>query len=93
MEIVLVLGYPASGKSTWLAQNLPGHERLNRDLAGRSLDALVPAAEAALATLRQRDRILEDVSVREVIEHVPCEMDLRVRFRGIRLDGFLDICR
>lgn len=52
MEIVLVLGYPASGKSTWLAQNLPGHERLNRDLAGRSLDALVPAAEAALAAGR-----------------------------------------
>lgn len=34
MEIVLVMGYPASGKSTWAAQRFPGHRRINRDSLG-----------------------------------------------------------
>ncbi len=45
MEIVLVLGYPASGKSSWARQHLPTHRRVNRDeLGGASLDDLVPVA-------------------------------------------------
>ncbi len=47
-EIVLVLGYPASGKSSWTVANLPGHTRLNRDLEGGSLDGLLAKAAAAL---------------------------------------------
>lgn len=47
-EIVLVLGYPASGKSSWTAANLPGHRRVNRDTEGGTLDALLPKVTAAL---------------------------------------------
>lgn len=47
-EIVVVLGYPASGKSSWTAANLPSHERINRDREGGTLDGLVPKAAAAL---------------------------------------------
>lgn len=49
MEIVLLMGYPASGKSTFTAKNFPGHRRINRDSLGdRSLDDLVPLVAAAL---------------------------------------------
>ncbi|MDB4932960.1 MAG: oxidoreductase [Myxococcaceae bacterium] len=49
MEIVLVMGYPASGKSTWTAQHFANHRRINRDALGdRSLDELVPLVERAL---------------------------------------------
>lgn len=49
MEIVLVLGYPASGKSTWTARNFPAHRRVNRDSLGdSSLEDLVPLVESAL---------------------------------------------
>lgn len=49
MEIVLVMGYPASGKSTWAAQNFASHHRINRDLLGdKTLDDLVPLAAKAL---------------------------------------------
>lgn len=49
MEIVLVMGYPASGKSTWAAQRFPGHRRINRDSLGdRTLDELAPLVERAL---------------------------------------------
>lgn len=49
MEIVLVLGYPASGKSSWTAANLPDHRRVNRDSLGdATLDDLPPLAERHL---------------------------------------------
>lgn len=49
MEIVLVMGYPASGKSTWTVQHFSGHRRINRDSLGDlSLDQLCPLVEAAL---------------------------------------------
>ncbi len=49
MEIVLLMGYPASGKSTWTAANFPAHRRINRDSLGDStLADLVPLASAAL---------------------------------------------
>lgn len=43
-----MLGYPASGKSSWTAANLPSHRRVNRDTEGGSVDALLPKVEAAL---------------------------------------------
>ena len=49
MEIVLVMGYPASGKSSWALANFPKHRRINRDALGdKTLDDLVPLAAAAL---------------------------------------------
>jgi histidinol-phosphate phosphatase family protein len=47
-EIVMVLGYPASGKTSWTAENLPNHTRVNRDLEGGSLADLLPKITAAL---------------------------------------------
>lgn len=49
MEIVLVMGYPASGKSSWALAHFPSHRRVNRDSLGdKTLDDLVPLAAAAL---------------------------------------------
>lgn len=48
MEIALVMGFPASGKSTWTQKNLPSHRRVNRDLDGGTLDDLIPLIERAL---------------------------------------------
>lgn len=49
MEIVLVMGYPASGKSTWAESNFRAHRRVNRDSHGeKSLDDMVPIAERHL---------------------------------------------
>ncbi len=49
MEIVLVMGYPASGKSTWAEAHFKTHRRVNRDSLGdKTLDDLVPIAERAL---------------------------------------------
>jgi histidinol-phosphate phosphatase family protein len=47
-EIVLVLGYPASGKSSWAAEHFAGHARVNRDLDGGALGDLLPKLTAAL---------------------------------------------
>lgn len=48
-EVVLVMGLPAAGKSTF-AQSLvsQGYHRLNRDEAGGTLRQLLPALDAAL---------------------------------------------
>jgi aryl-alcohol dehydrogenase-like predicted oxidoreductase/histidinol phosphatase-like enzyme len=48
-EVVLVMGLPGAGKST-VARSLAaeGYERLNRDEAGGSLRALVPALDALI---------------------------------------------
>ncbi len=48
MEIVLVLGYPAAGKTTFTAEHFGTHVRVNRDLEGGSLDALVPRVREAV---------------------------------------------
>jgi histidinol-phosphate phosphatase family protein len=49
MEIVLVMGYPASGKSTWAEAHFKTHRRINRDaLNNKTLEDLVPMAERAL---------------------------------------------
>jgi aryl-alcohol dehydrogenase-like predicted oxidoreductase/histidinol phosphatase-like enzyme/predicted kinase len=50
-EVVLVMGLPAAGKSTF-AQGLvaQGYHRLNRDEAGGPLKQLLPALDAALET-------------------------------------------
>ncbi|HEY8231541.1 MAG TPA: aldo/keto reductase [Vicinamibacteria bacterium] len=54
-EVVLVMGLPASGKST-LAEALvkDGHARLNRDARGGRLAGLVPALDELLASGRTR---------------------------------------
>src|SRR4051794_26343142 len=50
MEILLVMGYPASGKSTYVQQKLAqGYRRLNRDTLGGSLDALAARMDAEIA--------------------------------------------
>jgi histidinol-phosphate phosphatase family protein len=49
MEIVLVMGYPASGKTTLTESRFKSHHRLNRDThPDKTLDDLVPMAEKAL---------------------------------------------
>lgn len=49
MEIVLVMGYPASGKSTWAEAHFKSHRRVNRDSLGdKTLEDLVPIAERHL---------------------------------------------
>jgi histidinol phosphatase-like enzyme len=50
-EVVLIMGLPGAGKST-LARAYAGrgYERLNRDEAGGSLRALVPALDRAIAS-------------------------------------------
>jgi histidinol-phosphate phosphatase family protein len=58
MELVVVLGYPAAGKSSWTAQHLPRHHRLNRDTEGGRLDDLLPPLSAALAA--GRDVVLDN---------------------------------
>lgn len=57
-EIVVVLGYPASGKSSWTARHLPHHARLNRDAEGGTLDELLPKVAAALDA--GRDVVLDN---------------------------------
>lgn len=44
-EIVLVIGYPASGKSTYALNNFPTHHRVNRDILGGKIAGLVPYIE------------------------------------------------
>jgi aryl-alcohol dehydrogenase-like predicted oxidoreductase/histidinol phosphatase-like enzyme/predicted kinase len=50
-EVVLVMGLPGAGKSTY-AQGMiaQGYHRLNRDVAGGTLRDLLPALDAALAS-------------------------------------------
>jgi len=49
-DVVLVMGSPAAGKSTWVRDLVAaGHQRLNRDLTGGSLTALAGALERGLA--------------------------------------------
>lgn len=54
----MVLGYPASGKSSWAAAHFSGHERLNRDLVGGSVDGLLQRAAEALDV--GRDVVLDN---------------------------------
>lgn len=37
-----MMGYPASGRTTWVNANLPGYRRLDRELEGGTLDSLLP---------------------------------------------------
>ncbi len=49
-EVVLVIGSPAAGKSTLAAGLVAGgHERLNRDVSGGSLDALAAVLDERIA--------------------------------------------
>jgi len=49
MEILLVMGYPASGKSTYVEKKLgEGYTRLNRDTQGGGLDALAARLSAGI---------------------------------------------
>lgn len=48
-EIVLVIGYPASGKSTYALQEFPKHPRVNRDTLGGKIEGLVPYIEKKIA--------------------------------------------
>jgi hypothetical protein len=50
-EVVLIMGSPGAGKST-VARTFvdQGYERLNRDEAGGSLGALVPALDRSIAS-------------------------------------------
>jgi len=50
-EVVLVMGLPGAGKSTYAATlTAQGYQRINRDEAGGTLRELVPALDAALAS-------------------------------------------
>jgi histidinol-phosphate phosphatase family protein len=49
MEILLVMGYPASGKTTYVEQRLTeGYKRLNRDTTGGTLASLANQLEAEI---------------------------------------------
>lgn len=48
-EILMVMGYPASGKSSYVAEKLAqGYRRLNRDTLGGSLDQLAAKLDAEI---------------------------------------------
>jgi histidinol-phosphate phosphatase family protein len=54
MEILLVMGYPASGKSTYVEKKLrEGYTRLNRDTLGGSLDSVAARLAAEIAAGRR----------------------------------------
>jgi diketogulonate reductase-like aldo/keto reductase/histidinol phosphatase-like enzyme len=54
-DVVLIMGYPAAGKSTAVASFVAdGYGRLNRDAAGGRLADLLPDLDRALATGRRR---------------------------------------
>lgn len=44
-NITLVIGYPASGKSTYALREFPNHHRVNRDTIGGKIEGLVPYIE------------------------------------------------
>src|SRR5687768_16094657 len=49
MEILMVMGYPASGKSTYVETKLlEGYARLNRDTLGGSLDSVAVRLSAEI---------------------------------------------
>jgi histidinol-phosphate phosphatase family protein len=62
MEIILVMGYPASGKSTYAAERYatPDYVRLNRDAEGGTLADLVPQLEAAVRAGAARGVVLDN---------------------------------
>jgi aryl-alcohol dehydrogenase-like predicted oxidoreductase/predicted kinase/histidinol phosphatase-like enzyme len=54
-EVVLVMGMPGAGKSSFAAELVrEGYERLNRDAAGGRLAALLPALERVVASGKTR---------------------------------------
>lgn len=69
-EIVIVMGYPASGKSTTVQQFVDrGYTRLNRDSVGGSMDQLNRLAEKTLLDTDQLvlDNLYPSVESRKVI--------------------------
>lgn len=44
-EIILVIGLPASSKTTYTLREFPSHHRVNRDTIGGKIDSLVPYIE------------------------------------------------
>lgn len=69
-EIVIVMGYPASGKSTTVQQFVDrGYTRLNRDSVGGSMDQLNRLAEKTLldTNLLVIDNLYPSVESRKVI--------------------------
>lgn len=44
-QITMVIGYPASGKSTYALREFPHHHRVNRDTIGGKIEGLVPYIE------------------------------------------------
>ena len=44
-ELVLVIGFPASGKTTYTLREFPKHHRVNRDTIGGKIEGLVPYIE------------------------------------------------
>ncbi len=47
--ITLVVGYPASGKSTLVKERFPGHAHVNRDAMGKSIKDLLPVVRQHLS--------------------------------------------
>jgi len=48
-EIVLVIGYPACGKTTYTLREFANHHRVNRDTLGGKIEGLVPYIEKKIA--------------------------------------------
>ena len=68
-EIILIVGYPASGKSTTVKQFVDkGYTRLNRDSVGGSMDELTRLAEK---TLLDTDQLVLDNLYPSVISRAP----------------------
>lgn len=60
MEILMVMGYPASGKSTYVDKKLrEGYMRLNRDTLGGTLDSLAARLDAEI-TAGRRSFVLDN---------------------------------
>lgn len=48
-EIILVIGYPSCGKTTYTLREFPQHHRVNRDTIGGKIAGLVPYIEKKIA--------------------------------------------
>ena len=82
-ELVLVGGFPASGKTTVTKRYLDyGYTRLNRDLVGGKVDDLLPALQAALEVGKSvvMDNLYATITSRAGAVAVAAKMGVPVKF-------------